>query len=211
MRNYTKGAKLRAKKELPKLAETPRRKSRGRKRMAEIKAEPNADRTVLEARARQAGSKDLGAMRLPAYGEPAGQAIMAIHGGDDARKLWDAYTRLTASEAAYAKRYLGLRLHAKTAKIEMMRERVETRPDDKPDHRSDDDKDRDAVNGWMRWRGYVMHLSAADQTAIFDVAYGRVYPMDGGSITAHGKLFVAALERFAKVVEKKVEGGSVTR
>lgn len=81
---YTRGAKRRVKKQaLPGLAPTKPRKSRGRARMAEIKADPEAERTVLEARARQSGQfpKDLTEMRHTAYGEAAGCAIYAIHEG----------------------------------------------------------------------------------------------------------------------------------
>ena len=83
-KNYSRAAKRRAKKEMPGLAETPKRKARGRKRMEQIKADPDAERTVLQARARQTGSdtKDLREMMNPALGEAAGRAIYAVRKGD---------------------------------------------------------------------------------------------------------------------------------
>lgn len=203
-KTYSKGAKRRAKKAMPELASAPRRKTRGRKRMAEIKADPEAERTVLEARARQSGlqPKELTEMRNPALGEAAGRAFYAIRHPEQAKRLWSVYTAFTAAEAHYAKHYLGLRLHANTAKLEMMVERIETRADDKPDFRTEEERSRDASNNWMRWRGLIMHLANPDQRVIFDVAYGRAEPMDAGQITTTGAHFVAAIERLADVVDR---------
>lgn len=203
-KTYSKGAKRRAKKAMPELASAPRRKTRGRQRMAEIKADPEAERTVLEARARQSGlqPKELTEMRDPALGEAAGRAIHAVHKGEAAKRLWSVYTGFTSAEATYAKHYLGLRLHANTAKLEMMVERIETRADDKPDFRTEEERSRDASNNWMRWRGLIMHLPSVQQSVIFDVSYGRAEPMDAGQITDHGRRFVTALEWFAEVIDR---------
>jgi|ETNmetMinimDraft_28_1059901.scaffolds.fasta_scaffold06245_4 hypothetical protein len=205
MKNYSKGAKLRAKKAmtpLAQLAETPKRKSRGSKRMQEIAKNPDAERTVLEARARHCGivPADRTQMRDPALGEPAGRAIYAAHSGDHARRMWDTYASLTKAEAIYIKTNLGLSTHAKTAKVEYLIETFEARSDDNPDMRNEDERARDASNRWMRWRGYIGHLGAHEQGAIFDVAYGRIEPMDAGSLTSQGRRFVAAIERLADVV-----------
>jgi len=173
--------------------------------MAEIKADPDAERTVLQARARQMGvePKDMTDMRKEALGEPAGRAIYLMHSGDHAHRLWETYKGFTAAENQYARRYLGLSLHAKTAKIEMMPETFEARADDQPDLRSDEERDRHTVNRWMQWRGYIMRLPARQQTAIFDVAYGRAEPIDAGQLTPQGRRFVEAMGELAKVIEKK--------
>lgn len=173
--------------------------------MAEIKAEPGADQVVLEARARQSGLtfKSLTEMREPALGEAAGRAIFHIHKRERARELWKAYTGLTGAEAAYAKTYLGMSLHAKTAELKYLVDQVEARADDRPDLRDEEERARDASNRWMSWRGMVMQLDRKDQVAIQDVSLGRVEPMDGGQVTAQGKRFVEALERLAAVVERK--------
>jgi len=207
MKNYTQGARRRAKRALPEIESAPRRKSRGRKRMDEIKTEPHAEKTVLEARSRHSGGKDVQEVRHPVYSEPAGQAIMALQTGRDAQqrgvRLWDTFVGFTTAEDRYARRYLGLRLHAKTAKLEMMPERVETRPDDTPDLRSDAEKDRDAVNNWMRWRGFIGHLPSQKQQAIFNIVYGRSLAMEGGEVTSCGRQFVDALSELANVVERR--------
>lgn len=202
----TKGEKRRFRKlAMPELADVPRKKKRGRARMDELKAEPDAQMVVLTARARQSGvtPKDITDMRNPAYGEAAGRAIFATHKPEAAQRIWDVYRAFTASEATYARYYLGLRLHAATAKLEMMPDRLETRPDDKPDLRTEEERSRDASNAWMRWQGLIMHLPDFHQHAIYDVSYGRVEPMAEGRITDSGRRFVWAMERFTEVVEKK--------
>lgn len=206
---YTRGQKLKnkkAKQALPGLAETPRREKDGRvKRSTNPEYERNAADKVLKARARHMGQPESakGAMDNPALSEDAGKAIYSVHGGDTAKTLWDAYSGLTAAEAVYFKHYIGQRLHAKTAKVEYLIEVFEARPDDRPDTRDEDTKSRDASNNWARWRGYIMHLPSYQQQLIFDVAYGRTELMRQGSVTAHGKRFVQAVEALAEVLEKK--------
>ena len=203
-KTYTKAAKRRAKKALPSLSPVPRPKKRGRERMAEIQREGhdrNPQQTALEARARMMGVKDLSAMKAQALGEAAGRAIYLSHEPDDAAKLWDVYARFTATEERYASLVLGKGLHAKTAKIETMTERFETRDDDSPDLRTEDERHRDASNAWARWRGYLGHLSAFDQNAIMCVVRGRNEPVKDGKVTQTGQDFVQAVERLADVVD----------
>lgn len=206
-KNYTKAAKLRAKKSLPELARTPKRDRNGcfaeRTRQ---QPDPAPETTVLDARKRQTGAKD---PQHPALSEGAGRAIIATREGDEQKKkesierLWNVYKGLTAAEARYMRLVLGKQVHAKTAKIEMMPERFETRADDKPDLRSEEERHRDAVNTWMRWRGMVEHLPVAMRVAIFNTVYDRVTVYDAGEVTGHGRKFVKAMELLADVVEEK--------
>ncbi|PIY28387.1 MAG: hypothetical protein COZ09_10070 [Comamonadaceae bacterium CG_4_10_14_3_um_filter_60_42] len=205
----TKGQKLHLKKlaklSLPDLAEVPKAKKRGRARMEELNAEPDAQMVVLTARARQSGisPKDIMETRDPAYGEAAGRAIYVTHKPEVAQRLWAVYRAFTASEAMYLRLCLGLRLHAATAKLEMMPgDDFQVRPDDKPDLRTEDEKASDASNAWARWRGYFTSMADYHQDAISDVSYGRVDAMDGGRLTDHGRRFVVAMERFADVVDR---------
>ena len=200
-RAYTKAAKRRAKKALPELAAVPKPKKRGKARMAEIDREPQ--RVALETRARLMGMTDTNAMRSQALGEAAGRAIYLKHQPDAAARLWDTYAGLTATEQRYARLVLGKSLHAKTAKIETMPERFETRDDDQTDLRSEDERHRDATNAWMRWRGYIGHLSSYDQSAIFCVVRGRNEPVVDAKLTKAGIDFVTALERLADVVDSR--------
>jgi hypothetical protein len=204
-KNYSKGAKRRAKKELPGLAPVERREKDGRvQRSTRPDYERAPEDKVLRARARQMGKPEQkkSKMKAEALAFAAGRAIYSIHEGKPAARLWDAYTRLTDAEARYLKHATGLSLYAKTARLEYLPERFEARDDDSPDMRTDDEKFQDASNKWRYWRGLVMHLSCFQQTCIFDVAYGRLDPMDAGGITSYGGRFVEALERFADVVDE---------
>lgn len=209
-RAYTKGAKLRAKKALPALAPVERREKDGRvKRSTRPDYERSPEDKVLRARARQMGKPEQrkSRMKSEALAFAAGRAIYSLHDGKPAARLWDAYTGLTDAEARYLRQSVGLSVYAKTAKLEYLPERFEARDDDSVDDRTDEEKHRHAVNRWMYWRGLVMHLPSFQQAVIFDVAYGRVDPMDGGKLTPYGGRFVEALEKFADVVEEKQKKG----
>lgn len=145
-------------------------------------------------------------MRTEALGEAAGRAIH-LSGHKEPDKLWAAYRGLTGAEAAYARVSLGMSLHAKTAKIEMMPERMETRADDKPDLRSEDERHRDAVNTWMRWQGYMGHLLSSEQSAIWAIVRDRADPVaktaNGGAVlTRAGRDFVDAMASLSEVLER---------
>lgn len=192
-----------AKAALPTLAPTPRRKSRGKERMNQIRKEGSADRVALAARCKQMGkgANHMNEMREQMLGEDAGRAIHIGTEGDARQSLWQTYCAFTASERTYAHRVLGCGLDPKGQKIEMQPERLEARPDDKPDLRSEDEKHRDATNAWMRWRGLIGHLRSIDQTAIFDVVRARKQAVEAGGLTSAGQKFVAAMVLLQDVVD----------
>jgi len=199
---YSKGAKLRAKKAgLPDLAEVPKKQPNGRKRRPKGHiGEKNPEKTVLTARARQSGKspKDIGEMRATAYGEAAGMAIYAIHGGDTAKRLWDGYTALSGAYKRYLSICLQSGVDAKTAKIEMMPERFEASASDTPDMRSEDERHRAAANAWHGWRNTLNELPLGHSAAIYAALHGWGDLMDGGQITAQGRRFVSAMEKLDK-------------
>ena len=199
---YTVGEKRRLKKlarDMPKLAEVPRAKQRGRARMKEIEKDVQA--VVLETRARQMGkpSSEAREMNRQRLSDEAGRALSLLCDPDTAETLWRLYVALTAAEARYH-RSIGKSIHAKTAKIEMMQERFETRPDDQIDLRTPDQRDRDAVRRWMYWQGVIGHLAAHHQSAIF-VGYRHNFDMvDAGKVTPAGRRFVEAMRLLGEVV-----------
>lgn len=191
------------------LSPVPKAKRRGRKRMEQLRRNPNEyerapEKVALQARARKMGKdqSDWNAMRAQSHGEDAGRALAMAHDGDDLARLWSAYKGLTQAEERYARVVLGKSLCAKVAKIEMMPERVEADPDHVPDLRDDDEKHRAAVNEWMRWRGYLGQLLSVDQNAIMAVVRGRNEPLTPDGLTPSGKQFVAAMENFSNIVDR---------
>lgn len=175
--------------------------------MEQIHRDPPAAQTALEARARMMGRVNPAECReemtTQALGEPAGRAIHLRHKGQEASRLWGVFSGLTACEARYAKIVLGVPIHAKVAKIEFMPERMETDADDDLDLRDEDEKHRDAVNAWMRWRGFVQHLTSANQSAIWAVVRQRSEPVNQGVLTPSGTRFLDALELLADVVDRQ--------
>lgn len=69
-----------------------------------------------------------------------------------------------------------------------------------PDLRSEDERHRDAVNDWMRWRGYIGQLRSDQQFALFEVVRGRVEPVVEAELTRAGERFVGALRMLAAAV-----------
>ncbi len=160
--------------------------------MREIEAENK--QTNLEARARQMGlpARDADKMRDQMLGEGAGQALYLLCKPDHAKRLWDHYTALTAAEARYH-RSLGKSIHAKTAKIEAMREVFEVSAESTVDLRSEEDRDRDAVRRWMHWQGNIMRIHGHLQAAIYNAYRQHATLVDAGVATKAGREFVEAM------------------
>lgn len=189
-----------------------RREARARQEAA--RTEQDADRVALEARCRQAGweapeggwvAEQLNKAKAQSMEGQAGLAI-TIGAKDDKERerLWNVWRGLDGAEAVYFRRIHGRSRHAKTAKIEMMPpEAMETRPDDKPDLRDDDAKDRDAVNAWMRWRGYVGHLNAGERHYIHGALMDKLGLLKDGKLSTSGEGFIAAMRVLSDVVEGK--------
>lgn len=190
-------------KPMPALAAAPRPKARGRARMKQIAADPDAERAVLQARARQAGikPKDLTDMRHPAYATPQGQAICAIY-GDKGKAIADTFWQAASAYERYIRVTTGLSPHAKTAKIEMMPETFETRADDRPDLRTDEEKDHAARMMWARWKRVISGLSLGHAADLFSAIQGWSNLMDAGQITAQGRRFAQAAGALAEAVEQ---------
>lgn len=200
------------------IAPTPRREKDGRvKRSTRDDYERDASVVALKARCRMAGwvETELAKARSQSMEGQAGLAInIGAKDGKERDRLWTVYIGLDGAEATYFRRILGRSRHAKTAKIEMMPETFEARPDDKPDLRDDDTKDRDAVNNWMRWRGYMGHLRADERQYIHGALMDNLGLIaepkvdDFGQhqereLSTSGRAFLAALRVLADVVENR--------
>jgi len=190
---------------LPELAPVPRREADGRVRRADREDwDRDAAQVALRARCRMMGWPE-DDTRAQAH-SLEGQAGRAIHLGSrderEVKRLWGVFVALDAAEEAYFRRIIGRRRHAAVAKLEMMPDRMEVRSDDRPDYRTTEEKDRDAVNAWMRWRGFLGHLRGDEQTAIHDALLHRRDLTAGHALTTSGQAFVAAMRVLANVVER---------
>lgn len=195
--NYSRAAKRRAKKALPELAATPKR---GKdkcfvERTRQQADDPNPEQTVLEARARQSGKPETDEMRYTAYGEAAGMAISAIHGGDTAKRLWDVYRACSGAYERFHRVCLGKSVHAKTAKLEMMPEIFQVDPSHTYDDRSEDERHRAAQNKWRDWRDALNAIGLRHSSEIYSAMHGWSNLMDDGKVTKAGRRFVVAVEK----------------
>ncbi|WP_299949088.1 hypothetical protein [uncultured Ruegeria sp.] len=160
-------------------------------------------RAALEVRAKQMGHNPdkWQLMQFQALGEPAGQVLFAACTVEDAVGLWSVYAGLTNAEARYHRVCLGKSMAAKVAKVEFLPESFEVDLEQQPDLRDEDEKHRDAVNNWDKWRGWFNQLSLADRSIIQSVSRGWCEVLIDGSITQKGKAFVNAVENLSERVD----------
>ncbi|WP_312529954.1 hypothetical protein [Paracoccus sp. (in: a-proteobacteria)] len=173
------------------------------------KETPNPEReqdpriVVLSARARHM-ARPIGEIDHQIWGEPAGQAI-AIGSVDkaEADRLWAAFKKVDMADDAYMRRIIGKHRFPNVSKAEFLPESFETNPDDVPDNRTADEKDRDAVNGWMRMQGLLGCLAGHERHSIASIMRRRVDPVKGGQLTTAGLAFVAAIRMLDERMNKR--------
>lgn len=154
---------------------------------------------VLDARRRHNAQPDRDKVAADMWGDLAGRAI-AIHGGAEAPDLWGTFKALDAAAEAYFRRIIGRHRFPCAARLEYLPEAFETRPDEHPRRcLTEDEKDRAALNTWMRWQGYLGHLSSAEHSAIVSAMRQRVMLSHAGRLTGAGAAFVSALTRLDAV------------
>lgn len=188
--------------DMPGLAETPKRHRDGR--YVESTRRPAEDPrvVVLNARTRHFGPEvDAASVMLS---DPAGQAIhLGARDADEAARLWDVFARYDAADETYFRRIIGRHRFANVARLDMLPERFETRADDRPDIRSEDERDRDAVNGWMGWQGALQSLGAHDASLIIRASRQTCGALViGGEVSTTGSAFVAAMRALRQVVDR---------
>ena len=197
----SKAARRRAKKRAQAmgvdLAPVQRREKNGQKQRettTKSGVERNADAVALKARARHMGksASKWREMRDEALSEQAGRALRLLCDPDTADRLLGHYKSLTAAEARYHAA-IGRGLYPKTARIEMMPERFETRSDDSPDLRTEEDRYHQAVTAWMRWQGYIGRIDKHMAKAIYDAYRREAVLVDAGKVKPAGRRFVAAM------------------
>lgn len=202
------------------------KKTRGRRRMAEITTEREAAGASIETLNRRAalvgrtirtetksdGSPDHNAiaannkhraeMRHPAYGEDAGRALFLSNSKADANDLWAVFLDYTKARERYYRVCLGISPHAKCASIATEPDAMETRADEAPpDDRSLDERVRSASNRWMDWQGRLGCLGLADRAAFDDIAEMRRLAVADAKVTPRGRAFLVALKKIAERVK----------
>lgn len=193
---------------LPELAPIKRRKDQPREGGRFVKHEDDPRKAVLNSRCIRFGVDPNRHGRGVVSGQhmccDLGFVIESRCGNAEVARLWDVFHRWTRAEVSYRTRYLGQGEAPACAALMMVHDRVETDPSLTVDSRTPDERDRDAINGWMRWQGFLGHLSA-DQRAILHHARrddGPVLWRDC-SATEAGLFALAALRDLADISERK--------
>lgn len=158
--------------------------------------------TVMQARARQMNRKATDAMLGSHLCEDTGRAIdIGSKNETECKALWGVFISFDKAEHNYFRQIIGRPRFPSVSKMEFMPERLETRADDRPDLRSEDEKIRDASNGWARWQGYLGHLAAHERSAIIRAAWQMDDLHKGDTLTAAGNAFVLAMRSLREVVD----------
>lgn len=192
---------------LPELAPIKRRGGQPREGGRFVKVNEDPREAALNVRCKRFGVPQDRQGRAIVSGQhmccDLGFVIESRCGNADVARLWDVFHRWTRAEVVYRVRYLGQGDAPASAALMMVHDRVETDPSATVDARAPDERDRDAVNGWMRWQGFLGHLSA-DQRAILHHARRDDGPALWGrdGVTEVGLFTLSALRDLADVSER---------
>ena len=175
--------------------------------MPDAKSEHDPRKTALDARCRIFGVEPSRANREALTGQHSGSQIGLVIErcglSNEIPALWRTWQGFCMAMRTYRLRYIGQSGTAKGASIAMVPDRMETDQSHSVDLRSIEERDRDAVSGYMRWHGYLMHLSAYDQRILHDLEQDRDEAIwRRGKPTGRGMDTLEALRRLRDVVEK---------
>lgn len=167
---------------------------------------------VRAARARHMAMQASAAMDEPMMGEEAGRAItIGAANEHEANQLWETFKLIDASDEAFSRRVLGKQRFPNVARMEMMPERMETRPDDRIDVRTADEKAADAKRSWASWCELLGSLHMPLHAAMHMALRQRVKLHQGRQLTRAGSLFVDAIRQVNAVYRKGLDRRSVGR
>lgn len=160
---------------LPELA--PINRTRQPREKGRFAAPPQEDarRTALTARCQQLGIEPTREARrlsaAPHLGSDMGR-VMDRLAPDDVTRLWSVWQTWCSVERTYAIRFLGRTGDAQNAALPILPEAMQTDAlsGHSTDLRSTEEKDRDAVNAWMRWRGHHFRLLDGNEGALLIAA-----------------------------------------
>lgn len=175
-------------------------KSQSEAGMATIEID-NPTETVREARKRHMPRANRSTLLDPIMCEQAGQAIAIAADADEAAKLWEVFTAYDRAHGAYSRLVLGRSRFPSISKMEFMPERLETRADDRPDLRTEDERVRDARNAMAAWDAHMAKLRPWQRHIIAGVVRQAETLHDLGVLTSAGRSFVAAVRRLRDVRE----------
>ena len=156
-------------------------------------------KTARTARERQLtdakGDMPKGDALNPILGHEIGYVIHSECGDDQAKRLWDTWQAYCMAERTYRMRILGTTGEPKGASIQMQSEPMQSDQSMRVDVRTDDEKDRQAVTGYMRWQGHLGSMASLYTSALRQAERGNGKPLwQDGAATSAGVIALAALQ-----------------
>jgi hypothetical protein len=167
-----------------------------------------ADKVTLDARCRRFGIAASDAARAFMAGPEAGSGLGMVllrlcASGDEVRRIWGYWQAWGMAERTYLQRKIGRTGDPQGAAIAMLSEALETSADHPaPDTRSEKEKLDAAVSAWMRWQGYLGHLSAEEQALLHGIRLDQIVVWDNQEPTADGVRGLAAVRKLVLVASR---------
>ncbi|MFG6591273.1 hypothetical protein [Sulfitobacter sp. 1A12157] len=143
--------------------------------------------------------KDRGRVTDPLLGAEIGYVIRHECKEREAAQLWDVWQQYCAAQRAYRMRILGTTGEPKGAAIQMVPDAMQADTSMRVDMRSDDERDRQAVSGYMRWKGWLWCLTATERGLIHHAERGTGKVLWGdGEPTREGIATLDALKNLSE-------------
>jgi hypothetical protein len=191
---------------IPDLAPIKPRGKQPREKGRFAKPQDDAARVALTARChhyttKAATTEERDKAKAPHMGFAIGWVMQHECPGDTPR-LWQIWQAWCQAELTYSRRIIGLTGSPKGATMQYVADKMQTDTGHTVDLRTAEERDQDAVKAWMRWRGYLGHLSADEATALHGVRNdtGKALWRDRKP-TRYGVSALAALNRLAHVAD----------
>jgi len=198
----------RHKQKLPSLAPIEGKSAHPRDRRGTQKPADDAPRVALTARCRLFGITPTEDARRALSGQHSGSDIgmvmqREISDQQAVAALWAVWQAWCMAERTYRLRIIGVSGSPKGASIASIPDKLESDQRHTIDSRSEDDKNRDATNNWMRWQGFLGHLSAGESSLLHSARRGDGKPLWSDRMpTRCGVETLQALRALAKIVGK---------
>lgn len=191
-----------AAKELPKLA--PVEKPKQHRVDGRFARDEDPREVALTARTRRMSGLSMKDAADPMLTCELGCVIHSKCKPDEAARLWSVWQAYCAAERTYRIRIIGTTGDPQGAAIQMIPDTLQADPSFRADTRTDDEKDRDAVNNWMRWQGYLGHLGAREASALRQAERGTGKPLWASNrATQAGSYAFSALRCLAEITQSE--------
>lgn len=153
-----------------------------------------------QARRNQMGEKFSDKDLLDSSNETeAGKALaVAVADKDERRDLFELFMAYDKAVSIYCIRVLGRSRFPAVSKLEFMPERLETRADDRPDLRTEEQKIESARRDMAYWDGILVRLHPYRARIIRNAHNERF--VSTGALTGAGRSFIAAIRALRDVV-----------